>query len=240
MIGIRACSTCLFLMIAAASTRASMISATITADNHYALYVGNGAGTMVTLIGGNELGAGGAPGTYNWSLPEGYGFATDLDHLYIAAWSDDHVAQGLLAELLIDGDSLFSGDTDRWEVYATGIDKDDGAAYPTIAELGTQIGIANAGTGGPGTSVGWTSIVPGGLNGVGPWGTVPGISGAASWMWWGVGEGSPFAPGGDFDEYLIFRTSLQPVPLPGAALLGILGLGTVAWFKKRFNNPVEG
>ncbi len=210
-----------------------MISATITADNHYALFVGNADGSMMSLVGGNELGAGGSPGTYNWSEPESVLFTTDLDTLYLATWSDDSVAQGVLGELDINGFPLLTGDFDRWGVFATGADKDDGAAYPTESEMATQVALANSNSGGPGTSGGWTSIQVGGMNGVSPWGTLSTIDSGAQWMWWTDGEGSAFMPGGDHDEFLIFRTSIAAVPVPGAALLGVLGLSTVAWLKRR-------
>ncbi len=207
------------------------ITGTITADNHYVLYTGNGSGSLVDLIGGNELGAGGSPGTYNWSKAESYDFTTGLNTIYIAAWSDDRVAQGLLAELTINGETLLSGDP-AWEVFATGINKNDGSPYPTEAELGTQIGIANANAGGAGTSGGWTSIAVGGTHGVGPWGNITGIDSTASWMWYG--KEFPFEPGADHDEYLIFRTSVKPVPVPGAVLLGMLGFGIVGGAKRKF------
>ena len=82
-----------------AGTAQAETTATFTADNHYAIY-GEYDGTL-ELIGSNESGASGSPGAYNWSLAETFTFDTP-DTVYIAAWSDDRVAQGLLGQLTVD------------------------------------------------------------------------------------------------------------------------------------------
>ena len=68
------------LTVAASNAGAVTIDATITADNHYGLYVGGANGTPMTFIGQNESGAGGAPGEFNWSIPESYQFNADQDY----------------------------------------------------------------------------------------------------------------------------------------------------------------
>ena len=80
---------------AATAANAAPLYLKITADNHYALY--SSTSNVFSYHGGNEIGAGGSPGTYNWSLPETYNINVG-DRVFIAAWSDDSVAQGLLAE----------------------------------------------------------------------------------------------------------------------------------------------
>src|SRR5579862_2644107 len=73
------------------------VNATVTADNHYALFYG--IGNNLNFVGRNELGGDGNPGTYNWSLPEQFSFTADTgEYLYIIAWSDDSVAQGLIGQ----------------------------------------------------------------------------------------------------------------------------------------------
>ncbi len=42
---------------------AATITATLTADNYYAVYLGTGTGQDVRFIGRNELGRSGSPGT---------------------------------------------------------------------------------------------------------------------------------------------------------------------------------
>lgn len=200
---------------AASADQASTFDAVITADNHYAVYTRTGA--IFAYHGGNELGAGGSPGTYNWSLPETYSVSGDI--MYLAAWSDDSVAQGLLAQVMLNGsDSLHSGDS-RWEVYATHQNRGDGDPHPSAGDIQSLVGIADAGNL-------WETPYVGGANGIAPWGAVPGITTAAKWMWWNTpDDANPLDGGSGAGEMLIFRTN---IPGPGAmalaALSGMIGL----------------
>lgn len=191
-------------------------SATLTADNHYAFFTSKKG--VVTFVGGNELGSSGAPGTYNWSKAESWTFPA-ADTIYVAAWSDDAVAQGFLGVLnFLNGDVLRTGDI-AWDVFATGIDLDDGSPYPSVGDLAGQVGKADANNA-------WQKPFVGSTNGVGPWGTVAGI-GASQWMWAASSNArfNTINGGFDHDEYLIFRAQ---VPAPGgavlAALAGVLGV----------------
>jgi hypothetical protein len=192
---------------------ASTIDAAITADNHYGFYTGNASGSVLHFYGANESGSGGSPGTYNWSSPESYSVTTDDQVIYVAAWSDDSSAQGLLASFMIDGNPLLSGDA-SWQVFATYVNLNDGDPPPAIADLSTQIGLANS-------LAGWEAIAVNDINGVDPWGFVGGISADARWMWGQdkAGIGSPFDPGADHGEYLIFRTV---VPEPNTLVVLLL------------------
>jgi len=208
------CALALVSAPLASQTHAAMVTATLTADNHYSIYTGAEDGSVMNYVGGNETGAGGSPGTYNWSLPEPYVFTSSDEYLYVAAWSDDYVAQGLLGVFTIDATTLVSGSS-AWQVYATGQDRDDGAAHPAVAEVGTQVALAEL-------AAAWTQIAVGGLNGVQPWGTVTGITPTAAWMWSPAEQGGdPFAPGADHGEYLLFRT---PIPEPATTVLLFCGL----------------
>jgi hypothetical protein len=199
--------------------RAADVAATITADNHYALYTTGNAG--LALVGRNELGAGGAPGTYNWSLPESWSF-TAQDKIYIAAWSDDSVAQGLLAQIVVDGVSpLHSGDA-KWEVFASHINRGDGDAEPTVPEMDALIAFATGG----GL---WEAPFVGGNNGVAPWGLIPDLTADARWMWWNTpGDADPLRDGSGAGELLVFRID---IPTPGSSAL--LALGGLALFRRR-------
>jgi hypothetical protein len=193
-------------------------TAIITADNHYTLYTGTDS--ALSFIGRNELNAGGTPGTYNWSVPETHTFNTG-PKIFIAAWSDDAVAQGVLAQITGPGGTYNSGDA-RWEVFCTGINLGDGDASPSTALMATQIAIANAGNL-------WKPIYVGGNNGVAPWGTVPGIASNIPWMWTPVpGDADPLNGGSGAGEFLIFRMS---VPTPGAA--GVLAMGGIMGMRRR-------
>jgi hypothetical protein len=196
------------------------IKATITADNHYALYYGDKNGSFVTLIGRNEFGTTGSPGQYNWSDAETFNFDMPAGaYLYIAAWSDKSTAQGLLGQFVLSNTTLLTNTSD-WTVFSTGVDKGDGSAAPTIGELGSQISIAN--------STGWSTVTNHLVNGSSPWGLVSGIDKQADWIWGGALIG-----GANYGEYEIFRTQIAPVPVPGAMLLGSMGISFAGWLLRR-------
>jgi len=174
----------------------------VTADNAYAIYSGNDTtiydfhGTAENQLAGDIA----TPETYNFSINDG-------DIIYIAAWSDDATAQGLLAEFNIDGTILTTSNS-QWEVMATGIDLDLGSPAPTMAELTDQVILANAGSV---PSGGWVNATLGGLNDS-VWGTpgsvyVPAMASTLQWAWYhkpGV-IWDTFSDGYNHDEYLVFR-----------------------------------
>jgi hypothetical protein len=213
--GVGFIATLAFAGLASATT----INAVVTADNHYSLYSVGGNGAL-TLVGGNELGSDGNPGDYNWSVAETWSFDTTV---FIGAWSDDFYAQGLLGEFR-SRRSHDSRATLRAEVFSTGIDIDDFAgAYPSAGDVTTQIGIANA-------TNGWRTPVVDGNNGVGPWGTIAGISNQARWMWANPDNvPDPFGfPGYNAGEYLIFC-----VPIPSAGTGALAGLGLLVGLRRK-------
>ena len=94
------------------------ITATLTADNHYALYSGNEQG--ITFVGANESEWYGNSGTFNWSEAETFDFNVALgDYIYVAAWSDGLVAQGLIGQFDFGCGSILTNTSD-WEVYQRG------------------------------------------------------------------------------------------------------------------------
>jgi hypothetical protein len=202
-----------------ASANAEQVTGTITADNHYALF--SSLGGVFTAHGGNEIGPGGTPGTYNWSEAESYSFDAG-NVLYIAAWSDDSVAQGVLSEFHSDSlGTILSGDS-RWQVYATDINRGDGDPHPGVAEIAAHV--FNADTNGL-----WETPFVGDSNGVAPWGTIAGITQDAKWMWRNTpGDADPLHGGSGEGEMLIFRTL---VPTPGIATL--LSLGSFGMLRRR-------
>lgn len=109
-------------------------------------------------------------------------------------------------------------------MYRTGLDRDDDQTYPTSADVATQLGVANA------NSL-WEVPHVGGLNGIQPWGVIPGVStNNARWMWaTQIGDTDPLVGGIDVGEYLIFCI---PVPTPGALALAGMG-GVLAIRRKR-------
>ncbi len=214
----------IFGSAAASTASASVISATITADNHYALYTSSGG--ITSLIGGNEIGAAGSPGTYNWSLPETHTFDTP-DTIYIAVWSDDRVAQGLLAELNLGGGLYLRTGDARWEVYPTGINLGDMSPYPTVSEIDTHVAHADS------NSL-WQAPHAGAINhaSTGPWSMIPGISSETRWTWGNpAGASDPLRGGANHDELQIFRVV---VPNPGSVTITAVA-GLILVRRRRLN-----
>ena len=127
---------------AATAANAAPLYLTITADNHYALY--SSTGNVFAYHGGNETGPGGSPGTYNWSLPETYNINVG-DRVFIAAWSDDSVAQGLLAEMWDSNENQLHTGVGPWEVYKTGMNRGNGDPHPTSLEIAGHVQTADLG-----------------------------------------------------------------------------------------------
>ena len=212
--------TATLLLALAATANADVINATITADNHYALYTGDT--TAVTFVGRNEMSSGGSPGTYNWSEPENWTFNSGA-FIYIVAWSDDSVAQGLLAQIAGSADTYHSGDP-RWQVYPTFLSRGDGSIEPDAAELQGHLATADANNL-------WQTPAVGGNNGISPWGVVPGIGTDIPWMWvQNPDQVDPFIGGSGYGETLVVRMA---VPAPGAAALRGLGSMSIMRRKRR-------
>jgi hypothetical protein len=211
------------LYLIAGTAQGALVNATFTADNHYALYSVSGQGAL-SFVGGNEVGADGAPGDYNWSVPESWQFNSE-GVFYVAAWSDDFYAQGLLGQFSVTpgpdlggGGALtfYTGDS-VWQVYRTGLNRDDDAPHPTAGEVSVQIALANSNNA-------WQTpnTYQPNVDSTQPWGHIDGISNQARWIW-ADGAGNVFDPGQNVGEYLIFCA--QVVPGPGSmALAGIAGL----------------
>lgn len=179
-------------LIAESARAASInVNATLTVDNHYGLY--SGRGTSLRFHGRNEMGAGGAPGLYNWSLPETFGFnITEGDYLYVVAWSDDDVAQGFIGQFsLSDGRTIYT-DTQSWEVALGTLNLNDNDNIPAFSTL---------------DNLAYGAVHYSLPHGSQPWGYVPGISNNASWIW-----GAQLTPGSGTGEYMVFRTRVSGIP----------------------------
>lgn len=178
------------------------------------------------------------------------------DYLYLVAWSDDFALQGALGSFTVGSTTVGTVAGVGWEVFATGRDRDSGIASDTltnsptdIALINSQIALANANAGGPGTSIGWVNeagLLPGGGVGSGalafgddntggaggthPFGAIAGISSSARWMWYNEDPGSianPFSAGPEgpdgHNEFLIFRLPVNSVPEPSSVALLLVG-----------------
>lgn len=236
--------------ISVQSVLAFPINVNITADNAYGFGFGNATG-ISTYCGGirnilageifsppvTNVSCNGIPFPYTIpnSGPERYSLdVNSTDYVYMVAWSDNSVSQGILASFELSNNALVSG-SNTWEVFATGIDKNSSLANDTLTvadlpSINQQITLANNNSGASNTSsVGWVGINGGSsgtigalalgglnINGQGlssyPF-QVQGIASDARWMWYDANpadNNNPFS-GASEREYLIFRTQIQSI-----------------------------
>jgi hypothetical protein len=134
---------------------------------------------------------------------------SDVECLYIAAWSDWGTRQGLLVSILGWFKPEILGGDRQWEVYPT--NRSHRGPAPTVDVVEKSIAKAN-----------W--LIPA----VGPdnsgvdktFRVVSSINRCASWMWYASGRTNirekpsnplpPFTPGVDHGEFLLFRLSVPP------------------------------
>jgi len=199
---------------------AALITATVTADNHYGLYYGTDS--SLTFVGRNEKGIDGNPGLYNWSLPETFGSLNvgEDERFYVVQWDADPdsagTTQGLLAQFAVsDGRSLVTNTTE-WRYFLTAaLNPGDNGDPPDASGLEALLSAAS-----------WTQPGFSTPNGTGPWdtntGPMPGISPDATW----ISRTSAY----DSTYYLtVFRSipvsEMQYGAVPEPATLVLLSLG---------------
>ncbi len=219
------------------------LSINATADNSYGIYFGTDTAVHQFIGGAQNRTAGEIASVESFSPA-----IASTDEVYVVAWSDRGVIQGLLIDIFNDttGEEFLSGDLD-WEVAATGVSLPSVTSpFPTLDELTAQIELANEGNN---PSEGWKPVTVTSLtNGDGPMvsGFIDGfadISPDSRMMWYdngrSTGSEAPFKPGADHDEYLIFRMStggsgLEPVPESSLGIMTFLGAAALAgWLTVR-------
>ncbi len=221
------------------------VKATLTADNHYALFSGNKTGSNLNFYGRNEKGAygGGAgwnngnqggqsfgPGSgYNWSSAETWDFKMNQnDYMYVVTWDDSAVDESWVGQFDVkagDKKSTLLSTPGSWEYMTTQWTSNPGdwGDTPTDAILNKEI------SGGK-----WIDSKSRGLNNgqTGPWGRINEVTDKADFL-----NTTTNVNGNkrDNDRFTIFRTKmnmaqtvglppLKSVPEP-TTLIGLAGVG---------------
>jgi hypothetical protein len=163
------------------AVQADLVTAHLAADNAFAVYTGNADGSGLTYVGRN---------TGEWTTTHTFNFQIEAgDYIYLAAWSDDAVAQGIIGDFSTNTGLTFVTGA-NWQVHLTHSDFDATTGQlPSTGHVAAEIGENT-----------WSNVTHVLDNGVSPWGMRPGISPTADWMW-----GSPLQPGSAYGEYQIFR-----------------------------------
>lgn len=174
---------------------ADLITATITADNHYAIYTGGHNGTDLILVGRNELNRTGSSGENNWAIPETWTFDLSRNKtIYVATWSDDITAQAWIGQFAdYTTNQIAFTNIDDWVWMPTNNDLDDGSPAPAPDEVSTFVSSHNWQAIPDSYGTNWRN------NEDQPWGKIPGISSKADWIW-----GTPIEPGSGAGEYHIY------------------------------------
>lgn len=221
----------------------SEVNVIITADNAYGFGYGTNAAVLNYFEGVENERSGDIFDCPVGNGPEAYVVPAEAANaggfLYIISYADASTTQGVIAKFYREGaPPVFTG-SGRWEVCATGSNKDPGSGGVTVEEINSFIVRCNAADlPAETTSVGWVSTIPtpsgqlvfGEDNSTTRDRPMPGneflevcdIEPTAKWMWfdWVSGrvEGSPFMWPEDAvgenptKDFLIFRLGADQVP----------------------------
>jgi hypothetical protein len=190
---------------------------TLTSDNHYAAYLVR-SGTVFTNLGNNELGPGGSPGQYNWSLPESYSFNLLAgDRILIGAWNDSEVAQMVLGAIQFGSNTIYTDGA--WRAATSQPVRTTGSQPPNIQEAQAALLLS--------------FVAPYvGQPGQNPWGTVPGLAAATP-----IGA-VPLVPADQVGlTKWFYSPELVPsgsnIPEPSTYMLAGLGLAGLAAIRRK-------
>jgi len=208
-----------------ASARADDWDMYLTCDNYFDAYFGTPTATNFFAGTGSDWTT-----TFHFTATG----RDPSDFLYIATSSDQSVAQGFIGSFtnITNGLTVNTGAAE-WKVFAAGPHLNalfgiNGAwpsgLKPTQAQVDAAIGYATANGLWEATDgfQDWDNRTAGNIT---TWGHRPNIPDSAEWIWHNKGGyASPFNPGVDHDEFLVFRV-VGAAPAPGA--VGVIGVCAV-------------
>lgn len=219
---------------------AGPVRVVITADNAYSFGYGTSAAITHFTQGARAQTAGQIFNCPIANGPEQYDIA-EADapagaYLYIVAWDDLAVTQGVLGQFTRTTGQVLTGDPE-FSVCATGLDYASSQTGPTLQVINAEIARCNSGGGGETTSQGWVNtagaittgavgtLAVGEMNDAAsgtfpivcqPTPTTEGITSDARWMWYDPADSQPgdaFHSTGTnrFKAFLIFRLAADDI-----------------------------
>jgi hypothetical protein len=203
------------LLLAASAAAAYTVTGAITCDNETLMFTADreDAGMQLHYLGVHAC----------WPGAQVVNVTSKDRFLYLACWSDDVAAQGLLHDFTISSEfgqlRAFSG-SPLWKVAPADANL-TGCSSPSDTFIAGAMAVRIPYAVFVDVAVGCANPPPG-ENCYGRWGPVAAISGSARWMWFDshlqTSPNAPFEPGFNHREFLIFRLDLQsqlPVPVRG-------------------------
>ncbi|MDG2125509.1 MAG: hypothetical protein P8J87_17530, partial [Verrucomicrobiales bacterium] len=178
--------------------------ATVTSDNHVAVYLGRADGSNLRLMGRDTLS--------DWQSPERFLLNYQPgDHIYVVSWDNPGAIndpQMWLGDFDLPDGSVLGSNALDWETYLGPLDSNPGntlaiADLPAITELQDGITTANTDT--------WELVGESLPNTSGPWGPNPGIStyffdSFAEFIWYDTAAGN-VSFSNDDETYTVYRTT---------------------------------